>query len=25
MKDFLVAPESNTLTGFGNSYEKIDS
>jgi hypothetical protein len=21
--DFLVAPESNTLTGFGNSYEKI--
>ena len=21
--EFLVAPESNTLTGFGNSYEKI--
>lgn len=21
--DFLVAPESNVLTGFGNSYEKI--
>ncbi|HTU49784.1 MAG TPA: hypothetical protein VMF56_04275 [Acidobacteriaceae bacterium] len=21
--DFLMAPESNTLTGFGNSYEKI--